>query len=123
MTNKDIEMAIEAQANTTKALGQLEEALGLIKERDVVIAAMDRNILILHEIVTAANETLSEFYKITSTYHKKIIMKTATLEDIKECSNIVQRSIKHFKEMRRLQQHYDKICRNYPDQDISVIKK
>jgi predicted methyltransferase len=116
-------LAEECQAISQKALVQLEVALEEIKRRDTALSAMDRNIGILHEIVYAANETLNEFYKITSTYHKKIIMRTATQEDIKECSRITRRSVKHFLEMQRLQKYYDKVCRTCAPKDISVIKR
>ena len=100
--------------NTNELIKKFREVCDLqekrIKDRDETIERLNRNNDLLTEMSNTAIEALSELYKITSTYHRKILDGEATVEDVKECSNIVQRSLKYTREHHRLQQTYLKTC-------------
>jgi uncharacterized protein (DUF927 family) len=95
------------------------------KQAKLQIDALVRNNMILIEMVHEANDTLNELWKITSTYHPMIIKGMATRDDVKECSNIVQRSLKYFRRFTLLRDLYSKVCGTIPnpDEDFNIIKK
>lgn len=89
------------------------------------IDALTRNNMMLIEMVHEANDALNELGKITSTYHPMIIKGMANRDDIKECSNIVQRSLKYHRRLTLLINLYVKICDTIPqpDEDFNIMKR
>jgi hypothetical protein len=96
-----------------------------LKQKNLEIEALVRNNEILIEAINEASDTLQELWKITSTYHKKIIMGQATREDVKECSNIVQRSLRYARKFEQLKFLYAKVYKTLPDRSeiIDITKR
>lgn len=83
---------------------KLEESIRkeTIKEQEKVIARSEAERLILCEVVYTAVDIMNEYEPITSKYHKMILEGSATIEDIKKCSNIVQNTNKLRLEFNKL---------------------
>ncbi len=78
----------------------------LIGRQNVGIRAMETERGILSEIVVSSIEIMKEYTPITSEYHVLIFSGEATVDDMKKCSEIMQRILKMRKEFHELVQLY-----------------
>ena len=107
----------EVRETLKKSDELLDAALEIIEEKNNLIATLDRNTMVLMEIIHSANDTFIEYNKIIGSYHKAISQGEITQEDIKEYKENIQRAIKNHYEVIRLQNLYNKVSGEIPDKD------
>jgi hypothetical protein len=116
--NKTLIDLVEISKSTLESTNKTIDAYTLTHK------SLERNCAILTEMIFEADDTLNELFKITSRYHPMIIKGIATRNDIKTCSNIVQRSLVSYKKFDKLKTLYNKVYnKQVSDLNLDDIQK